>query len=147
MPIGCQAYTQRRQHTRQQEIIRDTEQNSACASADLHAGMSMGRNEYGIVRQKLGLPTVKLRLAAAAMDENILPVGIAGKDKGAAAFIQRTFYRFDPYIEPIGNRRAPLPVHATPSRSEEHTSELQSLMRISYAVFCLKKKNYNKHIE
>src|SRR3546814_3801843 len=31
-------------------------------------------------------------------------------------------------------------------RSEEHTSELQSLMRISYAVFCLKKKNqkYNK---
>src|SRR3546814_9639202 len=31
-------------------------------------------------------------------------------------------------------------------RSEEHTSELQSLMRISYAVFCLKKKNkYQKH--
>src|SRR3546814_20637215 len=31
-------------------------------------------------------------------------------------------------------------------RSEEHTSELQSLMRISYAVFCLKKKNTNTHI-
>src|SRR3546814_4673659 len=30
------------------------------------------------------------------------------------------------------------------SRSEEHTSELQSLMRISYAVFCLKKKKHNK---
>src|SRR3546814_2269849 len=30
------------------------------------------------------------------------------------------------------------------SRSEEHTSELQSLMRISYAVFCLKKKNKKK---
>src|SRR3546814_9959342 len=30
-------------------------------------------------------------------------------------------------------------------RSEEHTSELQSLMRISYAVFCLKKKKKNKH--
>src|SRR3546814_9100602 len=29
-------------------------------------------------------------------------------------------------------------------RSEEHTSELQSLMRISYAVFCLKKKSYNQ---
>src|SRR3546814_3436759 len=29
-------------------------------------------------------------------------------------------------------------------KSEEHTSELQSLMRISYAVFCLKKKNKNK---
>src|SRR3546814_1564120 len=31
-----------------------------------------------------------------------------------------------------------------PLRSEEHTSELQSLMRISYAVFCLKKKKKNK---
>src|SRR3546814_7632198 len=30
-------------------------------------------------------------------------------------------------------------------RSEEHTSELQSLMRISYAVFCLKKKKKNKY--
>src|SRR3546814_10685813 len=30
------------------------------------------------------------------------------------------------------------------ARSEEHTSELQSLMRISYAVFCLKKKNSKK---
>src|SRR3546814_10382008 len=30
-------------------------------------------------------------------------------------------------------------------RSEEHTSELQSLMRISYAVFCLKKKNNTSH--
>src|SRR3546814_9628380 len=39
-----------------------------------------------------------------------------------------------------------------PARSEEHTFELQSLMRISYAVFCLKKKkkvyhNHNKHRE
>src|SRR3546814_6903180 len=32
----------------------------------------------------------------------------------------------------------------TPHRSEEHTSELQSLMRISYAVFCLKKKKNKK---
>src|SRR3546814_6488776 len=31
------------------------------------------------------------------------------------------------------------------SRSEEHTSELQSLMRISYAVFCLKKKQHTTH--
>src|SRR3546814_9558243 len=33
--------------------------------------------------------------------------------------------------------------HPFHQRSEEHTSELQSLMRISYAVFCLKKKNKN----
>src|SRR3546814_8591679 len=36
----------------------------------------------------------------------------------------------------VGTRHADL----APFRSEEHTSELQSLMRISYAVFCLKKK-------
>src|SRR3546814_5688184 len=34
---------------------------------------------------------------------------------------------------------------AKAARSEEHTSELQSLMRISYAVFCLKKKNTQTH--
>src|SRR3546814_6748940 len=39
----------------------------------------------------------------------------------------------------------PLRMRAAVSRSEEHTSELQSLMRISYAVFCLKKKN-NRYI-
>src|SRR3546814_6812680 len=41
-----------------------------------------------------------------------------------------------PFIDSI-ERRA---VHGLEQRSEEHTSELQSLMRISYAVFCLKKK-------
>src|SRR3546814_10838865 len=38
-----------------------------------------------------------------------------------------------------------LVAHYQPQRSEEHTSELQSLMRISYAVFCLKKKTQNKN--
>src|SRR3546814_6519739 len=41
------------------------------------------------------------------------------------------------------SQRADAPVAITsvsPTRSEEHTSELQSLMRLSYAVFCLKKK-------
>src|SRR3546814_2803170 len=40
-----------------------------------------------------------------------------------------------------GFRGSPIP---DPARSEEHTSELQSLMRISYAVFCLKKKKITK---
>src|SRR3546814_6194986 len=39
-----------------------------------------------------------------------------------------------------GADEAPEPEPASVHRSEEHTSELQSLMRISYAVFCLKKK-------
>src|SRR3546814_4978611 len=41
-------------------------------------------------------------------------------------------------------KRKPITVHAKLFRSEEHTSELQSLMRISYAVFCLKKKTKHK---
>src|SRR3546814_5218778 len=55
-------------------------------------------------------------------------------------------------VDPRGSRWAPIGIIPPPSmtssptswrrslRSEEHTSELQSLMRISYAVFCLKKK-------
>src|SRR3546814_5773150 len=38
----------------------------------------------------------------------------------------------------------PVAVNPSKARSEEHTSELQSLMRISYAVFCLKKTNHTK---
>src|SRR3546814_19749737 len=41
-------------------------------------------------------------------------------------------------------KRGYRPAPGSKERSEEHTSELQSLMRISYAVFCLKKKNRKK---
>src|SRR3546814_6413582 len=45
-----------------------------------------------------------------------------------------------------GSDRDPRPgASCLPHRSEEHTSELQSLMRISYAVFCLKKKTPKEH--
>src|SRR3546814_2138734 len=46
----------------------------------------------------------------------------------------------------VGDGRAEVDLRQAPvaTRSEEHTSELQSLMRISYAVFCLKKKTINK---
>src|SRR3546814_3680834 len=45
-------------------------------------------------------------------------------------------------IKPAGRGRSGAG-HGSSGRSEEHTSELQSLMRISYAVFCLKKKKPN----
>src|SRR3546814_8945840 len=56
---------------------------------------------------------------------------------GGAAIGQHTASRdaARPYREAPGNH----------FRSEEHTSELQSLMRISYAVFCLQKKKKNKY--
>src|SRR3546814_5226663 len=44
-------------------------------------------------------------------------------------------------VEALGGGEAPDALERRDERSEEHTSELQSLMRISYAVFCLKKKN------
>src|SRR3546814_2046176 len=44
-----------------------------------------------------------------------------------------------------GDLRAGGPAAGLGTRSEEHTSELQSLMRISYAVFCLKKKTTQSH--
>src|SRR3546814_7166533 len=63
--------------------------------------------------------------------------GTQGFDRGAARFLRRRRSR-DPHRRTRAAEiwRAGL----CPARSEEHTSELQSLMRISYAVFCLKKK-------
>src|SRR3546814_3077606 len=43
-------------------------------------------------------------------------------------------------LDELANRGIEIPVGERALRSEEHTSELQSLMRISYAVFCLKNK-------
>src|SRR3546814_3501678 len=56
-----------------------------------------------------------------------------------------TYHRSGLYPMPlpsgIGSEAAGIVEAIGPERSEEHTSELQSLMRISYAVFCLKQKN------
>src|SRR3546814_4905200 len=55
--------------------------------------------------------------------------------------------RLDAMAAQVGHERGQrLVVKAVEQlRSEEHTSELQSLMRISYAVFCLKKKNHRRN--
>src|SRR3546814_6368746 len=62
---------------------------------------------------------------------------------------RRTAQRADGSPEPASGRccdaRRGDPGAGAVGRSEEHTSELQSLMRISYAVFCLKKKNTKKN--
>src|SRR3546814_2634172 len=90
---------------------------------------------------------------------------IRGRDIGARLTVVRTVGEVPPTVEKVGHRRigeaeriaavAVIARVAEPRlearngrrRSEEHTSELQSLMRISYAVFCLKKKSKTKHID
>src|SRR3546814_2113533 len=68
-------------------------------------------------------------------------IEIAGKE-GRDAIARRQYLRDRPLPGLDATRRRGRTVLDDPlPRSEEHTSELQSLMRISYAVFCLKKKN------
>src|SRR3546814_1725966 len=52
---------------------------------------------------------------------------------------------YDVEVQRVAATRSPSDDRS--GRSEEHTSELQSLMRISYAVFCLKKKNHPNTIQ
>src|SRR3546814_5607895 len=59
-------------------------------------------------------------------------------DQGATLNMELTADVGKGYVPAVANRPADAPIGLI--RSEEHTSEPQSLMRISYAVFCLKKK-------
>src|SRR3546814_9717840 len=98
-------------------------------SADDHARRQHARNGGNFLRRFLNLTAVDINdrvcQAAARLVEQIGDVDLT-----------------------LGQRRRDLADHVrhvlVDDRSEEHTSELQSLMRISYAVFCLKKKKkYN----
>src|SRR3546814_5762514 len=68
-----------------------------------------------------------------------------GDDAASLDYGLTTIGRREINIEAAVSRCSGMPeyvfVHPEAHRSEEHTSELQSLMRISYAVFCLKKNN------
>src|SRR3546814_10172911 len=67
--------------------------------------------------------------SAIGAEPGIAAVALVGEEIGAEEFVERG-----------GNLRRLL-FHHLAGRSEEHTSELQSLMRNSYAVFCLNKKS------
>src|SRR3546814_9738988 len=62
---------------------------------------------------------------------DLFPLHVRGSGSG----ISMAIGRLGSIVGPLGGGQ----------RSEEHTSELQSLMRISYAVFCLKKKRHSTH--
>src|SRR3546814_7337926 len=82
-------------------------------------------------------PVRHAQLVAAAGDRDVgRPVDAAEPGRLGGAGLCRGL--------PVLHLAAQLPARGRP-RSEEHTSELQSLMRISYAVFCLKQKKINTH--
>src|SRR3546814_7193740 len=75
-----------------------------------------------------------------------LDLGDEGAAKAAVAAVEAGDFEIGE-VEKKRVRRNPQPPFTTSTlRSEEHTSELQSLMRISYAVFCLKKKKTHNNI-
>src|SRR3546814_4405243 len=123
------------------------------------AAQQMGGLETHDDRRELGEPRVEPQRAAAADDRGrdrqpderrsdekqflAMPLtraarrGAVGEDEPARN------HPVDEDARAIAGRRRRHRRQSRVERSEEHTSELQSLMRISYAVFCLKKKNTN----
>src|SRR3546814_2313807 len=83
---------------------------------------------------------------AAVEESGLQPALVIYREKLASVCLflrdhKETYFDFLSSISAVDNG-----IESGSFRSEEHTSELQSLMRISYAVFCLKKKK-NRHIE
>src|SRR3546814_3877718 len=101
--------------------VRISDWSSDVCSSDLVSGRPMPR---GFIRA-LGL--VKASAASVNAELGLLPRGVS-----------RAIHAAAPQVA-AGEHDAQFPIDIY-QRSEEHTSELQSLMRISYAVFCLKKK-------
>src|SRR3546814_4281022 len=102
----------------------------ADADQDLHRHAALGQSCHCLVLRDRRLPCrwltplhLRAQLAAGSAKQVLAAIHAPARDR----------------LQPM--MREPAEVVGI-HRSEEHTSELQSLMRISYAVFCLKKKNY-----
>src|SRR3546814_3443411 len=123
--------------------MRISDWSSDVCSSDLRAGVAREhaqQSHQGVERVERAAFQFRHRrdhVAAGGGDRRIAAAGMAK---------QQAVEREGPGVGIVGRRiqaRAVRGVQA-PARSEEHTSELQSLMRISYAVFCLKKKKKSK---
>src|SRR3546814_1970154 len=89
-----------------------------------------------------GLDSLELMVAALKLAADDAGVPLAEIDS-LAIVDQISFHHLGKLCEPLAAAIGASPAinYQSAARSEEHTSELQSLMRTSYAVFCLKKKN------
>src|SRR3546814_10430227 len=88
--------------------------------SDIEIARGANKQPIQVVGEKVGIPA-----------EHLIPYG-HDKAKVTMAFIEK--------VQSKEDGKLILVTAINPTRSEEHTSELQSLMRISYAVFCLNKK-------
>src|SRR3546814_5737762 len=112
--------------------VDEREQGVVAAEADAHARMELGA---ALANDDVaGFD----RLATIDLHAEILRVGVAAVARGTYALFM-CHGCFSLLLVATGD--AGDLDFGVVLRSEEHTSELQSLMRISYAVFCLKKKN------
>src|SRR3546814_7681749 len=103
---------------------------------------AVGEPAEGLKHQRIGFRSAELQPGRHVEAELVSAMRNLAPSRPAI----RIEHRHDPKIfgQSVGQRRIDLdPIAVRPhARSEEHTSELQSLMRLSYAVFCLKKKQY-----
>src|SRR3546814_2340647 len=112
-------------------LVRSIGGDQADAAGAFRPG---ARTRHRARKKQDRLLPLELRRLAPRVDRQVDEIGDSRRERAAAAN-QADDVGFD--IESDVTRR-------DSGRSEEHTSELQSLMRISYAVFCLKQKKYNR---
>src|SRR3546814_2201676 len=119
---------------------------SAATWIALHADLHM--RQTGLKREQLAMIAINQRKNAALNPNAVYREPITLDEYFDARMITTPFCIYDCDVPIDGaaavviSRADAIPASSRPTvrRSEEHTSELQSLMRISYAVFCLKKK-------
>src|SRR3546814_6640032 len=109
--------------------------------------MEMAHGRWGRLKwSRLFKPAIKLAddgfEITPALRKRLEQMKVALRDFPA---IRAHYYDASGAPKPVGARIKNPELARLLKRSEEHTSELQSLMRISYAVFCLKKKKTNEH--
>src|SRR3546814_6986771 len=116
--------------------------SDVCSSdlVDYAARGETGHNYYSVRGELIvALPYATLRERSVSVAKRLVGLGLPrGARVGLVADTSPAFHSFFFGCQYAGLIPVPLPLPV--NRSEEHTSELQSLMRTSYAVFCLKKK-------